>query len=192
MIASQAVLVTVVLTVIMSFCIINLSVYCCLAPILLCMLFFTVHGPQGLNIVTGGVQKLQKVQINKLSSSLSRERAEAAELSEVAEMTGMTSPRNRAFSPQSRAGSRPDSPGRAFRGPCRPPSRPTSARYTHHTPALSNRPSLRLHLHPSPSYSVQGHLLPAPIIPNTFVCRVQTVSKCESSQVCTSSLYICI
>ncbi|KAL3142322.1 hypothetical protein ABBQ38_002663 [Trebouxia sp. C0009 RCD-2024] len=69
--------------------------------------------------------KLQKVQISKLSSSLSRERAEAAELSEIAEFVGMPSSRRRAGASGSRAGSRP---GSAFRSPCRPQSRPTSAR----------------------------------------------------------------
>ena len=66
-------------------------------------------------------QRLQKAQINKLSSSLSRERAEAAELGELAEMMGLPTPR-------SRAASRPGSPGRAFRSPYKSPSRPASAR----------------------------------------------------------------
>ena len=91
--------------------------------------------------------------MNKLSSSLSRERAEAAELSEVADMMGTASPRNRALSPRSRAGSRPDSPGRAFRSPCRPPSRPTSARYTHHIPLSPPLP------HPCPLSLYPGPLL---------------------------------
>jgi len=67
------------------------------------------------------VQRLQKVQINKLSSSLSRERAEAAELSDLAEMMGLPSPRSRAVS-------RPGSPGRALRSSYKSPSRPVSAK----------------------------------------------------------------
>ena len=61
------------------------------------------------------------MQINKLSSSLTRERAEVAELSEVAELMGMPVPR-------SRAASRPSSPGRSLKSPYKAPSRPTSAR----------------------------------------------------------------
>ncbi|KAA6428897.1 MAG: hypothetical protein FRX49_01007 [Trebouxia sp. A1-2] len=65
--------------------------------------------------------RLQKVQINKLSASLSRERAEAAELSDLAEIMGLPSPRSRAVS-------RPGSPGRALRSPYKSPSRPNTAK----------------------------------------------------------------
>lgn len=102
--------------------------FCVVVPLCICWEISILSEQLG-----GDLQKLQKVQINKLSSSLSRERAEAAELSEVAEMMGMASPHNRALSP-------PGSPGRAFRSPCRPQSRPTSARSVHTSRQPSPRP----------------------------------------------------
>ena len=40
---------------------VDLSVCCYRASIMLCMLFFPVHGQQDLNFVLGDVQKLQKL-----------------------------------------------------------------------------------------------------------------------------------